>query len=185
MDARCTGFQPVKNNRDHGQEAQATSELQIRQGAYLPHWTRDESIYSITFRLADSLPKSVVEGWVTEREDIVKNAQQLNRPLPEEELKRLQYLFSERVEKYIDAGHGDCWMKRDEVAQTVADALLHFDQERYILLAWCVMPNHVQAVVKPLNNHKLPEILHSWKSFTANKINKLLREPENSGSRVL
>ena len=28
----------------------------------MPHWTKDHSVYSVTFRLADSLPKAVVEA---------------------------------------------------------------------------------------------------------------------------
>jgi len=61
------------------------------------------------------------------------------------------------------------------VAQTVLDALKHFDGQRYDLLAWCIMPNHVHVVVCPLGTHNLPEILHSWKSFTAKRANKLLQ----------
>ena len=34
------------------------------------------------------------------------------------------------------------------------------------------MPNHVHALVKPLEEHKISDILHSWKSYTANEINK-------------
>jgi REP element-mobilizing transposase RayT len=36
------------------------------------------------------------------------------------------------------------------------------------------MPNHVHAVVTPFSGFALPEILHSWKSFTAHKINSVL-----------
>jgi REP element-mobilizing transposase RayT len=36
------------------------------------------------------------------------------------------------------------------------------------------MPNHVHALVTPLPGHELSDILHSWKSFTANQINRLL-----------
>jgi hypothetical protein len=45
---------------------------------------------------------------------------------------------------------------------------------RYRLHAWCVMPNHVHVVVEPLQGYTLPEILHSWKSFTAKQANRLL-----------
>ena len=65
-------------------------------------------------------------------------------------------------------------MRRAEVAEVVANALRHFDGKRYRLLAWCVMPNHVHAVLQPMGDHDLPAILHSWKSFTAHAINKLL-----------
>ena len=172
-----TGFQTV----NHGQDGHTTStsneesSVKIRQGAYLPHWTKDHSIYSVTFRLSDSLPKSVVEGWLAERENIIQISKQMNRSLSEDEEKRLQYLFSEKVDKYMDAGHGACWMKQDKIAQIIDNALRHFDGERYLLLAWCIMPNHVHVVVQPLPKHELPNILHSWKSFTASHANKALK----------
>ena len=176
---RGMGFQPM----GHGLEGHATSEhrqdahgasLEIRQGSYLPHWTRDGSIYSVTFRLADSVPRIVVEAWLAERENIIRTARQMGRSLSEDEEKRLRYLFSEKLDKYMDAGHGSCWMRCDRIARVVADALQHFEGERYRLFAWCIMPNHVHVVVQPLPTHKLPSILHSWKSFTANQANKVL-----------
>ncbi len=36
------------------------------------------------------------------------------------------------------------------------------------------MPNHVHVVFQPLAGHGLADILHSWKSFTAKKANRLL-----------
>ncbi|MBN1818998.1 MAG: transposase [Sedimentisphaerales bacterium] len=166
-----TGFQPVE---DHGQDAHATS-IRKRQGAYLPHWNRNHSIYSVTFRLTDSLPRSVVEAWITERENIVQAAKQMNRSLSEDEEQRLQHLFSERVDKYLDAGHGTCWLNQEKNAQIVADVLRQFDGRRYHLIAWCVMPNHVHVVVQPFPGFELPNILHSWKSFSANQVNKALQ----------
>ena len=58
---------------------------------------------------------------------------------------------------------------------TVADALRHFQGERYILDGFVVMPNHVHALLQPLSAHSLRDILHSWKSFTANALNQLAR----------
>jgi len=148
--------------------------IKIRQGAYLPHWTREGAIYAVTFRLADSLPKSVVQSWEFERLDIVRTAQQMNRPLNLAEERRLQKLFSDRVEAYLDAGAGACWMQRDDVAGQVAGALLHFEGTRYRLAAWCVMPNHVHTVTQPIPGYELPGIVHSWKSFTGLEANRLL-----------
>ncbi len=149
--------------------------LAIRQGDNLPHWTCEHAIYHVDFRLADALPLSIREQWVQEREDILKTAQQLGRPLSAAEEQRLQYLYSEKVEAYLDAGHGACWMKQANIAQIVADALTFFNGQRYHLHAWCVMPNHVHVIVEPFQGHKLDQIVHSWKSFTANEINKALR----------
>jgi len=113
----------------------------------------------------------------------VKTAEQMKRPLSEHEERRLVHLYSERVERYLDNGYGSCFMKDERVAKQVRDALLYFDGVRYSLAAWCVMPNHVHVVVQPFGKitggtpvplSELPDILHSWKSFSAKKVNKLL-----------
>jgi len=66
-------------------------------------------------------------------------------------------------------------LKDDSIAAVAARALRHFDGDRYLLLAWCVMPNHVHAVVQPEKGHELPDIVHSWKSFSAKRANEMLR----------
>ncbi len=168
-----TGFQPVMDGNDHGQNAHATT-IQKRRGAYLPHWTREGATYSVTFRLADSLPAKVLAAWVGEREDIVKRAATMGRPLTDDEMRRLDELHSQRIEKYLDSGAGECQLRDPRIANIVRDSLLHFDGDRYDLAVWCVMPNHVHVVVRPRPGHELSDILHSWKSFTATKVNRLL-----------
>jgi hypothetical protein len=37
------------------------------------------------------------------------------------------------------------------------------------------MPNHVHVIVQPVLEHQLSDVLHSWKSFTSHRINKLLK----------
>ena len=56
----------------------------------------------------------------------------------------------------------------------VIDALNCFAGARYYLREWVIMPNHVHAIVTPLAPYELSDIYHSWKSFTAKKINALL-----------
>lgn len=145
-----------------------------RHGAKLPHWTRESATYAVTFRLEDILPSNVLRSWLAEREHLVRRAASLGRPLSGYELGRLDELHSERVERYLDAGRGSCWMIRPEIADLVQSAVLHFDLERYTIFAWCVMPNHVHVVLQPGSPHALPEILHSWKSFTSLRANTLL-----------
>jgi REP element-mobilizing transposase RayT len=153
----------------------ATSGVSTRQGADLPHWNREGGIYAVTFRLAGSLPKPVLEAWLSERKAIVDEARRQNRQLSDEELERLNQLHSEKVEMYLDAGHGACLMNRPDAAEIVQNALKHFSSKRYKLLAWCIMPNHVHVVLQPSSGHALPDILHSWKSFSASKINALVQ----------
>ncbi len=65
-------------------------------------------------------------------------------------------------------------MRDDRCAKVVADALRFFVATRYYLHAWCVMPNHVHAVLEPPAGYDLPRILHSWKSYTAKEISKIV-----------
>lgn len=148
--------------------------IATRRGAYLPHWTRAHAIYSVTFRLADALPVEILEQIQHEREDIVHTAHAAGRPLSPYEEGRLATLQSARIQKYLDAGHGECWMKHDVIASIVANALCHFDRNRYNLFAWCVMPNHVHTVVQPLPGWTLPQVVASWKSYTATMANRTL-----------
>ena len=68
--------------------------------------------------------------------------------------------------------HGSCILRIPFVRKIVADALEYFDGERYLLHSYVIMPNHVHVLVEPFGENKIGEILHSWKSFTANEINK-------------
>ncbi|HXE53849.1 MAG TPA: helicase C-terminal domain-containing protein, partial [Tepidisphaeraceae bacterium] len=197
----CTGRVPKIEDLQHGRDARATGQLasaveggalpggtgvppvrsrapregiHTREGAYLPHWTRDGAVYALTFRLADSLPRHVVDQWRVERDAIVVNARDQNRPLTWAERERLDHLHSERVDKYLDAGHGESLLRRNDVAALVVKALRHFDGERYRLLAWTIMPNHVHVVLQLMPGEELSKVLHSWKSHTAHEANKLL-----------
>ena len=119
-------------------------------------------IQSLNFRLADSLPPAVLEKWQNE---LALTSQPESQRATE--LRR-------RVEEYLDAGHGECWLRRPELAQLVEGALLHFDPERYRLLAWCVMPNHVHALIETKAGFPLADVLYSWKSYTSSQANKRL-----------
>jgi putative DNA methylase len=127
---------------------------------YLPHFEGGEIAQTVTFRLFDSLPQSLLEQW---REELAR------WPEKEAEVERRK-----RIEAYLDRGLGSAWMSDARIADRVQDALLFFDGSRYRLQAWVVMPNHVHALLTPGAGWELGQILHSWKSFTSNECNKLL-----------
>jgi REP element-mobilizing transposase RayT len=52
----------------------------------------------------------------------------------------------------------------------VVSALKNFDRKRYELQGYVVMNDHVHVLVWPEGENKLEDILHSWKSFTAHKL---------------
>jgi putative transposase len=114
---------------------------------YLPHLGSPETIQFVTFRLADSLPRAVIEALHAQVDAV------------------------QQIDHELDSGLGACWLRRPEIAALVQNALLHFDGDRCRLLAWCVMPNHVHVVIEILGNHSLSDIVRSWKSFTSRRAN--------------
>ena len=127
---------------------------------YLPHFDGGSIPQSITFRLFDSLPKTVLEEWSHEL------AHQ-SSDLGDKEIRK-------QVAAYLDQGHGSCYLKQPRVAKIVQDAILFLDKEKYLLSAWVVMPNHVHLITTPLPGKTLAGIMQSLKSFTANEANKVL-----------
>lgn len=127
---------------------------------YLPHFDAGAICQALTFRLADSLPAAVLATWSAELAST-----------PDEARARL---LSTRAQRWLDNGHGNCWLGLPAIAAVVQQALLHHDAVRYRLLAWCVMPNHVHALVEPLPDVSLSDVMHSWKSYTAHQANALL-----------
>src|SRR6185503_3474138 len=69
---------------------------------------------------------------------------------------------------------GACWLGRPDIAEMIEEAFLSFDGERYRLLSWTVMPNHVHVLFSPLPGTPLGSIVGSWKRYTARKANDLL-----------
>jgi REP element-mobilizing transposase RayT len=161
---RGMGFQPMDPREG----------FELRYGSNLTHWTQIGAAYAVTFRLADSLPADVVDDWERERRDIIHEAKVRRGSLTDFHRERLSKLFSEKVERFLDRGVGNCWLRDERIATVVRDALLFFEGDRYILYAWCIMPNHVHVVLQPKAGFELPDILHSWKSFTALKANRIL-----------
>lgn len=151
-------------------------EVKIRNRGRLPHWEKEDGIYFVTFRLADSLPQEILQKLNYERDLNIKVLEKLDRKISIAEKKKIDFLFSEKLEEYLDSGYGSCVLKNDEIAKIVMDSLLHFNNARYFLYGWCVMPNHVHVIVRPLADHQLSDILQSWKSFSAKKINQALGE---------
>jgi REP element-mobilizing transposase RayT len=122
---------------------------------YLHHVIPVETPVFITFRLDDSLPADVLkEIKLMHQDDIVKQRHE--------------------VEKELDKSYGSCCLRDERCAEIVKNALLHFDQKRYRLFSWVVMPNHVHVLLESGKGESLDKIIHSWKSFTAKAINRLL-----------
>jgi REP element-mobilizing transposase RayT len=125
---------------------------------YLPHFDGGEVFQSITFRLSDSMPQTLLERW----KDELTNE--------EDSEDQLRY----RIEAYLDRGYEACFLSDHRIADLTQSALLYFDGERYRLSAWVIMPNHVHLLAAPRIGHSLSSIMHSLKSYTSQEANKIL-----------
>lgn len=74
----------------------------------------------------------------------------------------------------LDRHLGAALLRDTGCARIVAEALLHGDDARYALQAWCVMPNHVHALIATKADVELGQIVHAWKRFTRRRINESL-----------
>ena len=138
---------------------------------HLPHWEQAGCTYFVTFRLSDSIPATQLAEC---REELRTWHQHNPPPWNYKTFAEYELRFREGPEKWLDQGHGECLLADPAHRAIVAEALRHFDGERYVLDAFVVMPNHVHVLFKPLDGHVMSEILHSWKSFTSTAIHKAL-----------
>ncbi|MGH2352929.1 MAG: REP-associated tyrosine transposase [Chloroflexota bacterium] len=122
----------------------------------LPHFDYPGLIQMISFRLADALPASKLRALQLEAEA------------------RKDIRAWERIEGILNTGYGNCSLQDGRIARTVEDTLLRFDSERYYLLAWVILPNHVHVLIESIAGRSLAQLVHSWKSFTAKVANKTL-----------
>ena len=143
---------------------------------YLPH-IENKQYQMITFRLYDSVPKEVVDGW-KEMLSLLGGQQTSSLREPRRHPFSTYKTEADRLlallDKYEDAGYGSCVLKNDNVAKIVHDAIFFYHGKKYNVISWCIMPNHVHVLIEVMKNISLSSILHSWRSFSSNEINKVL-----------
>ncbi len=143
----------------------------VKSANHLPHWEQPGRCYFITFRMSDSIPASLMHTWSQERDQWLKTHPKPHAP---EEIEEYQQRFTARIERWLDAGHGSCPLRRPDCQGIVTQALQFFDARRYQLHAWVIMPNHVHVLLSLVEGEQIGKIVSSWKSYTAKQVNDLL-----------
>ena len=149
----------------------------------LPHWEQPGATYFITFRAKDSLPRGVLIRLTWERNEWLRaRGIQVEDPAWQTQIRNLSPLdqrtyyeiFTERWMNLLDEGHGECLLRQSRFSALVAESLLFFDDDRYVLGDFVVMPNHVHLLVQFPTLGQLRKQCRSWKRFTATRMNKVL-----------
>ncbi|MEM9079088.1 MAG: transposase [Verrucomicrobiota bacterium] len=117
----------------------------------LPHYENSKLLQAITFRLADSIPSQKIEI--------------LKQDLANLPTQKRSHETRRRLGKWLDQGHGSCALQHPKVASTLKNSLYRFDGDRYELIEWVIMPNHVHVLIQP--HTQLSKIVQSWKSYVA------------------
>jgi putative transposase len=146
----------------------------------LPHIQPVDAALFVTFRLIDSLPRSVLERMAEQRRYLETKLGQVKVQNPESgslKVARRQFAL---LESCLDrADRGPTWLADERIAKVVADALHFRDGKQYRLDAFSVMPNHVHVVFKPMISatgvQPLASIMHSLKRNTAKNANAMLQ----------
>ena len=151
----------------------------------LPHWRQSGATYWVTTRLTDAVPENVLKQWNGERRNWLAarglhvsgrsdNLQDLVRQLSPADRVIYRRHFEGRMEKYLDTGHGACYLAQEGCVQIVRDLLLREDGATCHVGDFVIMPNHVHLLVVPMPGHELEDILRLWKGASAHDCNQLL-----------
>ena len=148
-------------------------------------------MHFVTYRLVGTIPQSVLYQWRRDREANIDRARNNGDTLPHaREIAHKQFFAA--YDDYLDRHANICWLANEAVAQVVRENLHHHNGKKYHLLTYCIMPNHVHVLLRPLNDDTptrpddwhgdeisdgdspLSSVMHSLKSYTANVANRLL-----------
>jgi type I restriction enzyme R subunit len=148
----------------------------------LPHWAQVGTVCFLTWRVGDSLPSAVQDEITAERQRVLrdngldarKDWKQSLSELPAPVRGRVQWALFVLWDRYLDAGRGQCVLRRPELSALVAHSLMHFDGDRYVVTDFVVMPNHVHLLVAFRDEESLLKQCTSWKRFTARQIHRRL-----------
>ena len=148
---------------------------------HLPHTHPPGATFFVTCRLAGSLPRAILHGLRSQGERVARELDDIPDELGRARQAYVSHrrLFGQWDAKLDEAGAGPVWLEKAEIAQLVADSLHHRDDTVYELLAYCIMPNHMHVVFRPLpdadnDTLSVTAIMQSLKGYTAYEANRLL-----------
>jgi putative transposase len=151
----------------------------------LPHWDVEGKPVFITACLKGSIPSVGMSRIRGLRNEL--NQRQRPDELNEQAWgQRKEKLVFELIEELLDDKSPVLHLREDQQASVVQNAILHFAEQRYRLLAFAVMPSHYHWMFLPneewsaanANAKRTPReiISHSIQSYTATMCNRVRGE---------
>ena len=147
----------------------------------LPHIQPLGGTFFVTYRLYYSFPTSLKQQLREEFNEEKARLAKLDKYSTDvtDELNRRYF---GRFDTLLDlCSYSPAYLSIETVARMVADSWHYWDDKRIDLIAYTIMPNHVHAVFTLLGEetesgktNSLRQHMHSVKSYSAHKANKLL-----------
>jgi REP element-mobilizing transposase RayT len=151
----------------------------------LPHWSQAGTVCFVTWRTADSMSTEILQKWHRDRVEWLQDHgidpqradwRDLLRDLGSATTREFLNTFANRWHDALDTGYGACVLRDLALAGIVARSLYHFDGQRYLLLDFVIMPNHVHLLATFPDEDAMLKQCESWKHFTATQLNRRLQD---------
>ena len=146
----------------------------------LPHYQPLGGEFFVTFRLANSLPKAVLSRL---KKEYVK---EVNTHDVSASKKPQQKRYFAKFDHCLDHSKSSTrWLKENKIAQIVSDKIHSLDNQKYLLICYCIMPNHVHLLFRldkrdesrsTKSQFPVTNILKLIKGATAYEANKILNK---------
>jgi len=120
---------------------------------HLPHYQPEGETYHVVFRLAGSIPATVLKELRFQREEEEKRiAGMVSGSKKAAFLRDCRWKFFEQVDKLLNRNNrGPFWLNKPAIAELVQAAIHFYDGRKIDLIADSIMPNHVHMVFQLLD----------------------------------
>jgi putative transposase len=115
----------------------------------LPHWQPPGATFFITWRLFGSLPQAALEELEAARRRLQREAEQAGETEDQREARHFKQFFASLDNLLDQVVDGPDWLRNEDIAALIEEALLQRYAALYQLWAYVVMPNHVHVFLKP------------------------------------
>lgn len=156
----------------------------------LPHWQPMGVPFFLTYRLAGTLPRNILNELEKERQRLQALPREPRYSEAEWRTRTEKRLFA-LWDEYLDKDTDIQWLAEPRIATIAQDNLYHHAETKYSLWAYVIMPNHVHILLQPdevwakrfelaesgrtgREKGPLSAIIHSLRSYTANQANRAL-----------
>jgi len=140
----------VKKNRGLSPDPQGEVKASLPKHSHLPHLDIKNHYQFITFRTQDSV------------DAYLKKLAQQSLPNAKQQL---------AIDQYLDQSKNGAYLN-DDVLVLFSEFIKTKDTVLYELVAFCIMPNHVHLLIKPLD--KLAKVMQKLKGGSAKLMNEML-----------